>query len=636
MFDSIRNHKKYLMGFLLILIIPSFVLFGVQGFTDFNQRGETVATVDGADISKGDWDQAHRTESQRLREQMPNIDVKLLDSDIAKYATLERLVRDRVLQAAVQKDHLYTSDRRLARALQDDPSIAALRKADGSLDIERYSQLVARQGLTTEGYEAGVRSDLSLRQVLAGVQSTGLVSPAVAQLSLNAFFERREVRVLPLAAKDFAGKVTPTEAEIEQFYKDNQSMFQAPEQIDAEYLVLDASELAKSLTLNEDDLRKYYQENAARLSGDEERRASHILLTAPASAPAAERDAIKAKAQTLLEQVRKAPETFAAVAKANSQDPGSAAKGGDLEFFGRGAMVKPFEDAVFGLKKGEISSLVETDFGFHIIQLTDIKAPKQKTFEEMRPQIEADLKKQEAQKRFAESAESFGNLVYEQADSLKPAAERFKLEVKSAKALTRQPVPGAGVLSNQRLLEALFAPDSVQSKRNTEAIETASGQMTAARVVSHSPARTLPLAEVRDAVSMRLVAQRAAQLAKAEGAKKLAALKAGSDTSALPASVVVARNSPQGIPTQVLTAALSADPKQLPAWAGVDLGDQGYAIVKIEKVLPRAPAPANNQENEQYAQWWNSAESQAHYEMLKQRFKVKILVPEPKPSTDPL
>ncbi|MGS5086641.1 SurA N-terminal domain-containing protein [Hydrogenophaga sp. A37] len=587
MFDSIRNHKKYLMGFLLILIIPSFVLFGIQGFTDGNQSGETVATVDGQDISKAEWDQAHKVESQRLRESMPNIDAKLLDSDGARYASLERLVRDRVLAVAAQKDHLYTSDQRLARALQENPSIAALRKPDGSLDVEGYRQLVARQGLTPEGFEARVRSDLSVRQVTGGVQSTGFAPPALAQVSLNAFFERREVRVLRLAADDFASKVAPADAEIEQFYKDNQAMFQAPELIDVEYLVLDAAGLAKSVTLNEDALRTYYKENIALLSGDEERRASHILLNAPKSAPVAEREKIRAKAQALLEQLRKAPATFADVAKVESQDPGSATKGGDLEFFGRGAMVKPFEDVVFSMAKGAISDVVETDFGFHIIQLTDVKAPQQRSFEEMRPQIEADLKKQQGQKLFSENADKFGNLVYEQAESLKPAADSLKLELRTAKGLTRQPVQGSGVLSNERLLAALFSPESVQNKRNTEAIETASGQLTAARVVQHTPARTLPLAEVRDTVRARLVAQRAAQLAKEEGVKKLAALRSGADATTLPASVVVSRDNPQGLAAPVLKAALSADAKQLPAWAGVDLGQQGYAIVNGEVAAPR-------------------------------------------------
>lgn len=630
MFDSIRNHKKYLMGFLLILIIPSFVLFGVQGFTDFNQRGETVATVDGQDITRSEWDQAHRAEAQRLRESMPNIDGKLLDSDAARYASLERLVRDRVLAVAAQKDHLYTSDQRLARALQEDPNIAALRKPDGGLDVDAYRALVARQGLTPEGFEARVRSDLSMRQVTGGVQSTGFAPPALAKVSLDAFFERREVRVLRVGAADFTAQVALSDADIERYYKDNQALFQAPEQIDVEYLVLDAAGLAQSVTLNEDDLRAYYKENVSRLSGDEERRASHILLNAPKTAPVAEREKIRAKAQALLDQVRKAPATFADVAKAESQDPGSASKGGDLDFFGRGAMVKPFEDVVFGLAKGAISDLVETEFGFHIIQLTDIKAPKQRSFDEMRPQLEADLKKQQGQKRFTESADNFGNLVYEQADSLKPAADSLKLELRTAKGVTRQPVQGAGVLANERLLAALFAPESVQNKRNTEAVETGSGQLTAARVVQHTPARTLPLAEVRDSVRARLVAQKSAQLAKDEGAKKMAALKAGGDAAAMPASVVVGRDNPQGLTAPVLKAALSVDPKQLPAWTGVDLGDQGYAIVKVEKVLPRATPAAQNQEVQQYAQWWTAAETQAHYELIKDRFKVKILVPEPK------
>lgn len=635
MFESIRTHKKYLMGFLMILIVPAFVLFGVQGFTDGAGRGATVASVNGEAIKQQDWDQAHQVESQRLRESMPTLDPKLLDSPEARYATLERLVRDRVLGLAAQKLHLSTSDQRLAQELQQNEMIASLRRPDGSLDIEAYRQLLARQGMTPAMFEARVRADLSTRQVLQGITGSSFASPALAQVSLNAFFEQREVRVVQFPASDFVARVNLSDADIETFYNANPQLFQAPEQADIEYLVLDAAALESGVTLNEADVRAYYDQNAAQLSGSEERRASHILLTVAPGASAADKAAVKARAEALLAQIRQAPQTFAELAKANSQDPGSAANGGDLDFFSRGAMVKPFEDVVFALKKDEVSAPVETEFGYHLIKLTDIKAPETKPFEDMRAQIEADLKKQQAQRLFAENAEAFSNLVYEQGDSLAPAAERFKLVVQTAQGLTRQSQAGAGVLSNERLLSEIFALESVEKKRNVAAVETRSGQLTTARVVQYSPARTKPLAEVKEDVRQRLVAQRATQMAQEEGASKLAAWQAAPDSAALPAAVVVSREKAQGLPSAVLNAVLSADPTQLPVWKGVSLGDQGHAVVKVEKILPRESRDANalQQEVQQYGQWWAGAEGQAYYNALKDRFKARIDVPAPKPAS---
>lgn len=633
MFDTIRNHKKYLMGFLMILIIPSFVLFGIEGYTRFNESGEPVATVNGQDITKAEWDLAHQQESQRLREAMPTLDSRMLDSEGARYASLERLVRQRLLATAASKLNLYTSDARLARDLQQNEAIATLRKPDGTLDVEAYRQLVGRQGLTPETFEARVRADLSQRQVSQGILGSGFAPTALASVSLNAFFERREVRVAPFAAADFASQVKPTDADIETFYSANQALFQAPEQAEIEYLVLDAAALQNSVTFNAADVRTYYDQNASRLSGTEERRARHILLTVPAGAPAADKDAVRKRAEALLAQVRAKPASFAEVAKAQSQDTGSAVNGGDLDFFGRGAMVKPFEDAVFSLSKGAISDLVETEFGFHIIQLTDIKAPPVRSFESMRPEIEAELKKQQAQKQYAEAADTFSNLVYEQADSLQPAADRLKLQIRKA-TVQRQPQAGVtGVLANQRLLGALFDTESIDKKRNTEAIDTGSGQLVSGRVAQHMPARTLPLAEVRDQVRARLVATRAAELARAEGEKQLQAWKSGTDAKGQGSAVVVSRESAQGLAQPVLIAALSADPKNLPAWVGVNLAEQGYAVVKVEKVLPRdvRPAQALSQEVQQYSQWWASAENEAYVATLKERFKARILVPEPSP-----
>ena len=632
MFDFIRKHTKVTMGLLFLLIVPSFILFGLDGYNQSGGNGAPVAKVDGKEIGQSEWDRAHQIEVDRLRTSMPSLDVKLLDSPEARYATLERLVRDRVVAAAANKFKLGTSDQRLARELQESPEIASLRRPDGTLDMERYRQLLGSQGLSPEMFEANVRSDLSNRQVLVGIGASGFAPKAAADLALNAYFEQREIQVARFNATDFAAKLNPTDADLEQFYKANEKLFQAPERATIEYVLLDVDSIKKSITVNEADLKTYYEQNAQRLSGAEERRASHILITSPKTASAADRQKAKAKAEELLALVKKAPGTFAEVATKNSQDPGSASQGGDLDFFARGAMVKPFEDAAFAMKIGDISDVVESDFGYHIIKLADIKAPKQRSFEEMRPELEADLAKQQSQKKYSESVEAFTNGVYEQSDSLKPVAERLKLDVKTATNVTRQPLAGAtGVLANSKFLNVLFAPDAIEKKRNTEAIEVAPSQLVSGRIVQYFPAQTQPFTEVKGVVRQRLLAQRGAEEARKDGIAKLAAWKAAPASAALPAPVQVSREQAQQLPLPVIDAAMRTDASALPAFAGVDLGAQGYAIVKVGKVVPRVP-PAEavaEQERMQYTQRWTSAESLAYYNGLKERFNAKILVAKP-------
>lgn len=632
MFDFVRKHTKIMQWVLALLIVPSFVLFGVEGYNRSQDKGEPVAKVDGREITQSEWDAAHRNEIDRLRESMPTLDVKLLDSPEARYVTLERLVRERVLAAAASKAHLATSDQRLARELQQNEVIASLRGPDGKLDMTRYRQLVGQQGMTPEMFENRVRADLSTRQVLGTIASTGFATPQQAAIALDAFFEQREVQVARFDAAEYAAKIAPTDAELEAYYRANERLFQAPERADIEYVVLSPESVKKGIAVSEADLRTYYQQNMARNAGLEERRASHILVAAPSSAPAAEREKAKAKAAELLAVVQKAPDSFAEVARKNSQDPGSAPSGGDLDFFTRGAMTKAFEDVAFGLKKGEVSGVVETEFGYHIIKLTDVKAPKQRTFEEMRPELEAEYVKQQAQRKFAESADAFSNAVYEQSDGLKSVAERFGLELRSATGVQRQPQPGAvGALANPKFLDALFSPDSLEKKRNTDAIEIGANQLASGRVSAYTPARTLALAEVREQVRAQLIAQRGAELAKKEGMAKLAAWKASPASADLPAPVAVSREDNGKVAPEVVEAALRADAAALPAWTGVDLGRQGYAVVKVNKILPRTPRPdpVASQERQQIGRAIAATESQAYYDLLKERFKAQIKVPKP-------
>ena len=628
MFDFVRKHTRVMQFLLFLLIFPSFVLFGLEGYNRFREGGATVATVDGQDITQGEWDAAHRSQVERMRSSMPNVDVKLFDTPEAKYSTLERLVRDRLLQVAASQLRLGASDARLAAELQQNPTIAALRRADGTLDMERYRQLLATQGMSPESFEAQVRGDLASRQVMSGVGVTSFSSSALADVTLNAFYEQRQVQVARFTPADFVAQINPSAEDLETYYKANADKFQSAERADIEYVVLNLAAVQKDIVVPDAELKTYFEQNAARLAGLEERRASHILINADKGASAAERDAARAKAQSLLADVQKSPAQFAELARKNSQDTGSAAKGGDLDFFGRGAMVKPFEEVAFALKKGETSGVVETEFGFHIIRLTDIKQPEQKSFESQRAKLEQEVRTQLAQRKFAEAAEQFTNLVYEQSDSLKPAAERLKLDVQHASNLGREPVAGNTAANNPKLLAAVFSQDSIEKKRNTEAVELAPNVLAAARITNYSPARTLPLDEVKARVREHVVAQQATERARSEGAAKLAEWKASPDAAKLPAAIVVSREAKQAQPTALVEAALRASTQALPVWVGVDLGSSGYAVLKVEKVLPRDVANAGGlaRERDQYAQWWASAEGLAYYKLLKEKFKAEIKI----------
>ncbi|AGU48983.1 putative PpiC-type peptidyl-prolyl cis-trans isomerase [Variovorax paradoxus B4] len=628
MFDFFRRYNKIVMIFLFLLIIPSFVLFGVDRYQ--GSGGEVkVARVDGQAITRPEWDAQHRLETDRIRQQSPNVDPTLLESDVMRYATLERMVRDRVLAAAAAKANVTISEERLSRIFAQDTGLAAFRTPDGKFDRESFQRVTGR---TPEQYEASMRAELATQQMLLGISGTAFTPPALAAATINAFYDRREIQVARFSPESFASKVTVSDADVETYYKDHAAQFQAPEQASIEYLVLDLEAAKKNISVNEADLKSYYEQNTARFGAKEERRASHILITAPASASAADRAKAKAKAEQLLAEVKKAPATFADVARKNSQDPGSAEKGGDLDFVTRGAMVKPFEDAMFALKKGDISDVVETEFGYHIIRLADIKPAVVPPFEQVRATIENEVRAQQATQEFAKAAETFTDAVYQQPDSLKPAAEKLKLTIQTASSVARTPAPGAtGVLANRNFLSALFAADSLDRKQNTEAIEVGSNQLAAGRVTQYTPAHPMPLAEVKDKIRAQLVTERAAVMAKAEGEAKLAAWTAKADGATFGAPVTVSRREAQAQPIAVIDAALRADAAKLPALVGVDLGTQGYAVVRVTKVVPRTPSTPEQtqQENAQVGQSVTAAEEVAYYNLLKERFKAEIIVPKP-------
>ncbi len=626
MFDFIRSHIRVLFFAVIVLIVPSFVFFGVQGYGQFNDpAGLAVAEVGGQKITRAEWDAAHRRQTEQMRRQMPNLEAAFFDSPEVKRETLDGMVRERVLLTAAQSAHFSISDDRLQREVMAIPQLAALRGPDGSIDVAAYKALIAAQGLTTEGFEANMRQDLVLRQVLAGVTNSVAPAGAAGRTALNALLQQREVQILRFDSKDQVAGLKASDAELAAYHKAHEAQFRAAEQASIEYAVLDLDTLNAGISVTDDDLRKYYGENVSRYTAAEERRASHILINVAKDAPAAERSQGKAKAEGLLAELRKNPAAFAELAKKNSGDTASAERGGDLDFFSRGAMVKPFEDAAFAMKPGEISNLVATDFGFHIIRLDGVRGGQSKPFEGVRAEIEVEVKKQLAQKKYADAAEQFTNTAYEQSDSLQPLIDKLKLKKQTA-TVQRTPAAGAaGALASVKLLGAVFGNDVLKNKRNTEAVEVGPNQLAAARVVQHLPARVLPLAEVLPRVRERVIAEQSATAARKLGEAKLAALRGGSDATALPAAVVFSRASAQTQPRTLVDAVLGADATKLPLWLGVDLGEAGYAVVRLLAVKPPMPeSPELTQLLPRYAQAWGAAEAQAYYNALKARYKVEI------------
>ena len=620
MFDFVRKHNRLFLGLILLLILPSFVVFGIQGYSGMTDGANAeVARVDGHKITQAEWDASHQQQAQRVRQQRPDIDPKLLDAPEARAQTLDALVRERVLSVAADKLHLVVGNDRLQRLFVTDPQFAMLRNADNSINKD----LLSAQGMSVASFEARLRQDMALQQVQGGITGSVLAAKTPVDQALQALMQRREIHFNKFSTADYLAKVTPTDADIEAYYKSHAADFRAPEEATIEYVVLDLSVLKKGVAVPEDDLRKYYTENASRFTAAEERRARHILVQAAKDAPADVRQKAKAKAEGLLAEARKNPAGFADLAKKNSDDPGSAANGGDLDFFGRGAMVKPFEDAVYAMKPGEISNVVESDFGFHIIQLDAVRGGEKKPFEAVRASIEEQVRQQGASQKWAEAAEQFTNTVYEQADSLQPVIDKLKLEKKTA-TVRRQPLPGAsGPLVSAKLLDAVFGNDAIKNKRNTDAVETGPNQMTAARVVQHQPARTLPLAEVRDAVRQRLVATQAEALARKDGEARLAQLKADPAAGTLAGPLVVSRPQPGNLSRAALEAVLAADASKLPAVVGLPLPGEGYLVARIDKLLPREAKPEEDQAlSGQYAQAWARAEAEAYYKALSSRFKV--------------
>jgi peptidyl-prolyl cis-trans isomerase D len=630
MFEFIRTHRRLMHIVLLLFIVPSFAFFGLQSYSRFRDSDHAVAKVAGQSITQQELDSAQRQQMERFRQMFGGqVDPKMFDTPEARQGILDNLIAQRVLAVEAERNRLAVSDQALQQTIL---SIPGLTTADGKFDSDRYKSLLATQGMTPSMYEARLRQDLAMQQVNAAVQSSAFTPKAVASRLSDLNDQEREVQEMLFKPADFTSQVKVTDDMLKAYYDSHGNQFEVPEQVKAEYVVLSNAALAAQISVSDADIKSYYEQNAKRYTVDEQRRASHILIAVKKDASEADKNAAKAKAEKVLEQVRKNPNDFAKLAKEYSQDPGSAERGGDLDFFGKGMMVKPFEDAVFKLKPGEISDLVQSDFGFHIIRLTDVKPASVKTLDEAKGEIAAEIKKQQAAKKYSELAEIFTDTVYEQSDSLKPVADKLNLKIETASNLTRTPnpnvAPGAP-FNNPKFLSALFSNEAIKNKRNTEAVEVAPNTLIAGRVLEYKPVSKRPFDEVKNIVRERVIQTEAANLAKKAGEAKLAESKVKGDANGFSEAKLISRVKVQNVNPVAAAAIMKADVSKLPTYVGVEVPGQGYGVYRINKVgQPATVDTARRQaEQQQVTEVLSQEETFAYLEALKQKAKVKITAP---------
>jgi len=638
MFEFIRSHRRWMQFILLILIVPSFFLVGIQGYDSFMNREPELATVAGQPISRAEFDQAHRNQLDQFRQRLgTQFDPAVIDTPALREGLLNQLINQRLLANVAADNRFSVSDETLRNTIAAIPEV----QDNGRFSPERYRQVLAAQGMSPTSFEAGLRRDLAIARVLEPVgQSARAPAEVVAALE-SALTQTRTVQLRNFSAADFRSQVTVNPADIQAWYDANKQQLQVPEQVQVQYLVLDEAAATQGVQVKDEDLAAYYEQNKNRFGQPERRRASHIFIELPSGGSEDARKAARAKAEDIAKQAAADPSKFAELAAKNSQDSGSAAKGGDLGWIAPGSQAGPLDKAIFGLAANQVSGVVESPFGLHILKVTEISPAAIKPLAEVKDQITAEVRKQIAAQRFSEMASQLNKQVYDQRDSLQPAADAVGLKLRTASGVTREGLlpaakagpgsaadsPDAALLDNPRVRQVLFSPDVLREKQNSGVIELAPDTMLAVRVAAVEPAHVPPLDKVSDVIRAKLLDERSAEAAKKAGEAALAANKA--NPAAAPEgfgpAVTVSRQNPQDLSRPVLDAVMRLPSAALPAFTGVQSGVD-YTLVRLEKVEAGQTEAADKERlAQQLSGAWGQAENEAMIRMLREQYKVNVL-----------
>jgi len=594
MLQAMRDRVMGVLGWIVIgLIIITFALFGLGSY--LQDSGQVfVAKVNDVEISPRELQMAYQQQRARMEQMLGDAyNPALIDDQGLRQTALKGLIERQLLLQAAQNDGMLVSDQLLAAKIH---AVAAFHQ-DGSFSEEKYQQLIRQQGRLPAEFEYETRRMLQTEQLLNGLSQTAFVTREEVDRAYRLQEQKRDFSYLVISSEAFKANVDISDEQIQQYYGQHSDKFVTPERVRLAYLRLTGEVLSENIQVDEEELLAYYEEKKESLLSQEQRQASHILIQHAAGADEETVNAAKAEAEDLLKQIRDGAD-FAELAGQHSDDPGSAEQGGDLGFFARGAMVPEFDKVVFSMDVGEISEPVHTQFGFHIIKLTDLRGADIPELGEVREDLTAELKQRDVSDLFYDQFEQLSDVSYENPESLDAAADALGLEVQTSDWLTASGGPGIG--EYPKVVAIAFTEDVLEAGNNSEPIEVGDNDAIVVRVAEREAAQATPMDAVREQIVEALVQQQAVEQARSRGEQLLEQLKQGSPMEELDKQDYITSHKAEGV-TRRASADHNAEVVRAvfklgrpDDGAGIDKGFElengDYAVVRLTGVSDADPA----------------------------------------------
>ncbi len=632
MLGLIRERAQgFIAWVIVILIIIPFALFGINEYfeTDSNVY---VAKVNDVPIPEFEFRRVYQGE-RAFRQSIVggDLDSPFMNDESIKRSALDRIVNTEVMSQAASANGFDVGDQLLLQSIATREEF----QTDGVFDSALYNNLLRQNNLTPGDFEENVRREMMATQFVSGVMDLAIVTDYELDALLRVQEQTREIGYLVLKAEALKEKQVSrefSEDEIKQHYDKNIARFAVPEQVSLEYIELSSKDLISDVEVDEAILQELYEDRIDAFGVPEERHARHILINAEEGLSDTEIEAARSKAVGLLEKIQ-AGESFKTLAKEESDDAGSAIDGGDLGYFGRGMMVSAFDDVVFSMKEGEVSELVQTPFGFHIIKLEDIREGSSKSFEEVRADLERSYREQQAEDVLFDRLEVLSNLTYENPDSLSIAAEEMGLEIKSVDFFDRN--GGVGIAANAKVRTAAFSSE-VMAGNNSDPLEISANHMVVIRIREHKPASHRPLDEVREDVIALLRDHSAKSAAVELGNDLLKQLKDGADVTEIAAENEIEwtrtgliKRKDSTVNREILNAAFRmARPVAGEAvWQGLELANGDYAVIALYQLKEGDPSTVDEATRASLKSTLQRSRSQSEgaylVDSLKQQAKIQ-------------